>query len=526
MNRTTSMYKRIDHFFAETLGRSEPMYCETDLALIDANSKGCIYYPESFKRVIETKAVRRMTRIFQLGTKIYTRDNVVHTRLEHSKGTYYRTLELLMNLCEDKKVKDLIINNNYQKYILAMLVRALLHDVGHGPFSHTMETVCNLPKGFHEDIGRRLINEDPELRAALEGICPYMPELLNEVVERDFLGLNRLFEGQADVDRGDFLPRDSFFADANFSENSRAVAELFNHVSIEKVCMDGNKSMIAPVFSEDQIGNLDTFFMDRFENYKNIYYAHEATSYDYVFKTFAEKLTQSSENYKLKNFLLHNMNKKPEEIDLQEYISFNDVEYLKGIVEVLDKTQDPCLRKFAIMSLPPKEKILDFYYGLMVSTEQLSDDGYTVNMSVSDEELFKMLVHLPDSKLEYRQNCLILHDSSRQNIQSVTEKIKSALGVSDENLEDLGIFTWKNTVSTYKKKRGEETFVKGADGEVYEYSVHPERRAPLISEDVNGFCVLVPILESKGFSKKSIDDVRSIMTDYKDINSDERREKM
>lgn len=518
MNRTTSMFKRADDFFTEMLGRPEPMLCELDIAMHDTNGRGLIHYPESFNRVIETKAVKRMARIFQLGTKIYTRDNVIHTRLEHSKGTYYRTLELLMNLCEDQKVKDLIINNNYQKYILAMLARALLHDVGHGPFSHTMETVCNLPKGFHEDIGRRLINEDPELRAALEGICPHMPELLNEVVERDFLGLNRLFEGQSDVDRGDFLPRDSFFADANFSENSRAVAELFSHVSIEKVCMDGKKSMIAPVFSEDQIGNLDTFFMNRFENYKNIYYAHEAISYDYVFKTFAEKLTQSSEDYRLKTFLLHNMNKKPEEIDLQEYISFNDVEYLKGIVEVLDKTQDPCLRKFAIMSLPPKEKILDFYYGLMISPEQVRD--------YKDNDFFMRLEYLPDSESEYRQNCLVLHDCSRKNIQSVTEKIKSALGVSDENLEDLGIFTWKNTVSTYKKKSGEETFVKGADGKVYEYSVHPERRAPLISEDVNGFCVLVPILESKGFSKKSIDDVRSIMTDYKDINSDERREKM
>lgn len=518
MNRTVSMFKRADDFFTEMLGRPEPMLCELDIAMHDTNGRGLIHYPESFNRVIETKAVKRMARIFQLGTKIYTRDNVIHTRLEHSKGTYYRTLELLMNLCEDQKVKDLIINNNYQKYILAMLARALLHDVGHGPFSHTMETVCNLPKGFHEDIGRRLINEDPELRAALEGICPHMPELLNEVVERDFLGLNRLFEGQSDVDRGDFLPRDSFFADANFSENSRAVAELFNHVSIEKVCMDDNKSMTVPVFSEDQIGNLDTFFMNRFENYKNIYYAHEAISYDYVFKTFAEKLTQSSEDYRLKTFLLHNMNKKPEEIDLQEYISFNDVEYLKGIVEVLDKTQDPCLRKFAIMSLPPKEKILDFYYGLMISPEQVRD--------YKDSDFFMRLEYLPDSESEYRQNCLVLHDCSRQNIQSVTEKIKSALGVSDENLEELGIFTWKNTVSTYKKKSGEETFIKGANGKVYEYSVHPERRAPLISEDVNGFCVLVPILESKGFSKESIDSVRSIMTDNKDINSDERTEKM
>ena len=145
-------YKDIDDFFYKMLGRPEVIYTESDSTLQDTRSKGILYYPESIWQLINSKPVKRMTRIFQLGTRIYSIDNLNHTRLEHSKGCYYRTLELLQKLYSDERIGKLIDDNEYQKYMLAELVRALLHDIGHGPFSHTMETVCNLPKGFHEEI--------------------------------------------------------------------------------------------------------------------------------------------------------------------------------------------------------------------------------------------------------------------------------------------------------------------------------------------------------------------------------------
>ncbi len=522
MGKTHNTYKRVENFFGEMLGRHEIIHSEIDFPLIDTNGKGYMYYPESFRRVMETKAVKRMARIFQLGTKIYTRPNVLHTRLEHSKGTYYRTLELLQNLYEDENVKNIIINNGYQKYVLATLIRALLHDVGHGPFSHTMETVCNLPKGFHEKIGQRLIKEDAELRNALNEIYPELPEILEEVIERNFLGLNRIFEGQSDLDRGDFLPRDSFFANVNFKENSTTVSELFNNVTLEKVVDVNNKTMILPVFGEDQIGNLDTFFTNRFNNYKNMYYNPKAANYDYVFKAFAETLLKNDENYKLKDFLLHNMSKKPEEIDLQEYIQFNDVEYLKGIMEVVDKTKNPILRKLAMMSLPPREKAQDFYFGLMLSTEQVDENGNRKYTNESDEEFIRKLGKLPDSKVEYEQNCLTLNNNDLQNINSVIQELKSILGIKDEELEKLGIFSWNSTITSYKNKPGEETYVKGKDGKIYEYSVHPERKAPLQKENVAGFCVLIPILEECGYDKQQIDEVRkTIEENNKQVETEE-----
>lgn len=145
-------YKDIDDFFYKMLGRPEVIYTESDSTLQDTRGKGILYYPESIWQLINSKPVKRMARIFQLGTRIYSIDNLNHTRLEHSKGCYYRTLELLQKLYSNEKIGKLVDDNEYQKYMLAELVRALLHDIGHGPFSHTMETVCNLPKGFHEKI--------------------------------------------------------------------------------------------------------------------------------------------------------------------------------------------------------------------------------------------------------------------------------------------------------------------------------------------------------------------------------------
>lgn len=513
MSKTYNTYKRVKKFFGEMLGRNEFIYTETDFSLIYTNGKGYMYYPESFKRVIQTKAVKRMARIFQLGTVIYTRSNTVHTRLDHSKGTYYRTLELLQGLYENESVKDIITRKGYQKYILATLVRALLHDVGHGPFSHTLETVCNLPKGFHERIGQRLIREDLELRDALNKIYPELPEILQETIERDFLGLNRIFEGQFDLDRGDFIPRDSFFANINFQENSRIVSELSNNITLEKVVGDDGKTKILPVFAEHQIENLDTFFANRFDNYKNIYYNPKSVSYEYLFKAFAETLTSNEESFELKDFLLHNTGKKSEEIDLQEYIKFNDVEYIKGIMEVVDKTKNPTLRKLAIMSLPPKDKVKDFYFGLMVSTEQVDENGNRKYTNESDEEFIRRLGKLPDSKAEYEQNCLTLNNNSLKNINSIIQELKSVLTIDDEDLEKLGIFSWNYVIASYKNKLGEETYVKGKDGKIYEYSVHPERRALLQKEEVYGFCILMPILETKGYSKEQIDKVRKIIED-------------
>lgn len=257
----------MSNLFKELLGREERIYVERDEALRDSKGKGYIFYPECIKNLIETKAVKKMGRVFQLGTKIFSSPNVNHTRLEHCKGTYYRTLELFDSLFQDENLRNLIKKTNAEKYVLACFVRALLHDFGHGPFSHTMETICGLPKGFHEDIGLRLIRENKELREALNEIYPGMPEIYEDTIKRNFLGLNRLFEGQVDVDRSDFSIRDCFFANKNFNSVSHNILELFDNITIDMVPDENGKLQPTPVFEArgiepEKISRIKEIYLD------------------------------------------------------------------------------------------------------------------------------------------------------------------------------------------------------------------------------------------------------------------------
>ena len=514
--------EEIQNFFSEILGKREWIQTNGDFILKDEEVQGINYFPMSFYNLLLNKSVIRLARVLQLGTKIYVYKDSAHTRLEHSKGVYSRTLELLMNIYKDDKIKNLIQEKGYEKYLVAELARALLHDVGHGPFSHTMETVCNLPKGFHEDIGVRLINEDKELNNCLNNIYPDLPKLISEVKERNFLGLNRIFEGQIDVDRGDFVPRDCFYL--NNSKNSSRVikytAEIFKNFYMGKIINEKGKYEIAPIFKNSQMENIEDFLERRFLNYKNIYHNTRAESYDFIFKLFAESLLKSNEKTKLKTFLQHNVNKKPEDVDLKEYIEFNDIEYLKGIFEVAKNTKDEKLRELAALSIPTPDMIVSLYYGLMVSWEQIDEEKRQANLSDEDIEFLKDLNSIkdPNSTLgklliqyPFDKNVFVLNSDSKIQVNELETIYSKVLNVEKDELENMGIINWKKKIASYKRKEGEEIYIEDSKGNVYEYSKHPERKRGIMECEKNGLFVLVPKLKENGISEEKISKISQIM---------------
>lgn len=375
-------------------------------------------------------------------------------------------------------------------------------------------------------FGLRIIKEDGELREALNNIYPGLPEVYIETIDRNFLGLNRLFEGQVDLDRADFIVRDSFFARENFDENSRIISELFDNVSLKKTTDDSGKSRIVPVFENSQVDNLGKFFTNRFNSYKNLYYCADGFARDYVMKAFSKRLINSDEEYTLKSFLTHNIEKKVEEVDLQEYVEFNDIEFLKGIMEVADKTKDDVLRKLALMSLPSRDKFIYFYYGAMVSIEQVDEKGNRKHNSKSDEDFIVRFMHQSDEvKKIYADNCIPLKSSKKENVENVIAQINDILELKDGDLESQGIISWRNHIVSYKDKKGEETYVKAKNGNTYEYSQLSERKDPILETDVYGFCLLIPLLEEKGYSNEDIMKVKSYVEKYnRELETDVEQE--
>jgi hypothetical protein len=152
--------------------------------------------------VLEHPYFQRLRRIKQLGLSDYVYPGAIHTRFHHALGAFHLMRKALSIL----KIKGVKITEEEE---LAACIAILLHDVGHGPFSHTLEQ-CLIFKVHHEDISRIYIRE---LNRHFKGKLKLAIEIFEGTYKKKFL--HQLVSSQLDVDRLDYLTRDSFFTGVN-----------------------------------------------------------------------------------------------------------------------------------------------------------------------------------------------------------------------------------------------------------------------------------------------------------------------
>src|SRR5215212_4100062 len=148
--------------------------------------------------IISHPYYQRLRRIHQMAFASLVYPGAVHTRLHHSLGAYH----LMCNALGELKNKGVEITKEEET---GAKIAILLHDIGHGPFSHALEK--KLIRGVHhEDISiliLQLLNEQ------FNGKLQVAIEIFTDVYPKRFL--HQLISGQLDVDRMDYLTRDSFF---------------------------------------------------------------------------------------------------------------------------------------------------------------------------------------------------------------------------------------------------------------------------------------------------------------------------
>jgi HD superfamily phosphohydrolase len=142
---------------------------------------------------------QRLRRIQQMAMAHLVYPGAVHTRLHHSLGAYHLMCMALQELVR----KGIDISPEEQQ---AAKIAILLHDVGHGPYSHALEQV--LAEGVHHERISLLIIE--EMNKKYEGKLQIALDVFNGTYHKQFL--HQLVSGQLDVDRMDYLTRDSFFS--------------------------------------------------------------------------------------------------------------------------------------------------------------------------------------------------------------------------------------------------------------------------------------------------------------------------
>lgn len=156
-----------------------------------------INHPLLFK-IIEHPYFQRLRRIKQMAMASYVYPGAVHTRLHHALGAYH----LMCCAVKELKDKDIVIS---QEEELAVKCAILLHDIGHGPFSHALEHI--LVEGVHhESLSLKIMQA---MNEELNGALDLTIEIFTGKYAKPFL--HQLISGQLDMDRMDYLSRDSFF---------------------------------------------------------------------------------------------------------------------------------------------------------------------------------------------------------------------------------------------------------------------------------------------------------------------------
>lgn len=159
-------------------------------------------------RLIDTPEFQRLRRIKQLGLGLYTYQGAEHSRFTHSLGALHLMTRILDRLSESY----MILPDDR----LAVRAAALLHDVGHGPFSHAMERTLAV---HHEQLTILAVtSEETSLNKTLRSHSTDLPARVASIVQGNFkpAALAQLVSSQLDVDRMDYLLRDSLMTGAKY----------------------------------------------------------------------------------------------------------------------------------------------------------------------------------------------------------------------------------------------------------------------------------------------------------------------
>lgn len=200
------------------------MNFQKGLKIINDPIYGFITIPDQLiAQIIDHPYFQRLRRITQMGCAHIVFPGARHTRFEHALGC----LHLMQKAIRVLRLKGINISKEEEQ---ALQIAILLHDIGHGPYSHTLEKAL-IKKTSHEELSLHFIKA---LNDQFNGQLDLAIQLFQGDHPRQFL--NQLIAGQLDIDRLDYLRRDSFYAGvAEGNINSERIISMFDVVNDQLV---------------------------------------------------------------------------------------------------------------------------------------------------------------------------------------------------------------------------------------------------------------------------------------------------
>jgi uncharacterized protein len=227
---------------------------------------GFIYRNAKEKKIVDTKVFQRLRRLKQLALASLVYPGAVHSRFEHSLGAFHIAREIS---------ERLLPGTDRESDRELVRLAALLHDVGHGPFSHVSEPILQryAPKGFklgkqqiHEMISSKIIETDHDLLRILgEDQCREITALMSGK-SGGYRILKDVVSGPLDVDKQDYLLRDSYFCGVKYG-----VFDLHRLVDALRVDGDADEEQYLAIAS-DGTNSVEQFVLAKYYMSVQVYF--------------------------------------------------------------------------------------------------------------------------------------------------------------------------------------------------------------------------------------------------------------
>ena len=234
-----------------------------------------IWIDETALRLIDTPAFQRLRRVRQLGLAYLVYPGAVHTRFDHALGVYHLTGRALGRLDVAGELADLP-----ERDTTILRLAGLLHDIGHYPFSHTLEELeTDLVPDDHEQAAGKFL-ADPEVAASLEALGAGVADEIHELILGRSAGpLQGLVSGSLDLDKIEYLTRDAQFCGVPYGDID--VDRLLDSL---RLLRDPNSGRMEVGVAAQGVSALESLLFAKYQMFRNVYWHHAVRAASVLFQ--------------------------------------------------------------------------------------------------------------------------------------------------------------------------------------------------------------------------------------------------
>lgn len=277
--------------------------------------------------LIDSKEVQRLRRIRQLSGVAMVFQTAEHSRFTHSLGCYQMANLVIENV---EGIEGL---DEYKKVVF--LCAALLHDIGHGPYSHAFEDVI---EASHEDMSVKLILSDKTEVNKMLNVNSSLAGDIADVISHNgkFPLIEALVSSQLDVDRMDYLSRDAYFTGAAYGH-----IDYFRILRSMKIV---NKKVLVRASG---VHSIESYLMSRYHMYFQVYYHPVARAYECILEGIYKRVKDLvNQNINVDASISAFINVLKNNDDIESYVELDDA-YVNGFIKQLTKSNDKILNTLA-----------------------------------------------------------------------------------------------------------------------------------------------------------------------------------